>query len=317
VSRDEWNALIERASNVDMVALARRHGVELRKEKHEFVGPCPVCGCGNDRFAIRPSKGLFNCRICARGGKGAIDLEMFCAGVAYVEAVKRLTGTTSLSDQRSPAAEAAAKDEASDAERRQLARWLWSQRRPVKGTIVETYLRNRGYSEGIPPTIGFLPARRDYAPAMISAYALPNEVEPGVLGPPLNIEAVHITELLPDGSDRVRRKDAKRTIAPPLGRPIAVSSLNDGLSLVITEGVEDALAYAAAGYAAWACGSASYFPALEISIPDYLTTIIMEQHQDENGAAQKQTARLAELLRERRARRGERPVEIIMRKAAT
>src|SRR5262245_13789135 len=111
MTRDEWEALVSTARTVDMLAVARQHRVELRKEWHEYVGPCPVCGTGNDRFAIRPKKQLFNCRTCGRGGRGAIDLEMFCSGVHYVEAVKHLAGVDTLSGQRSPAAEAAAKAE--------------------------------------------------------------------------------------------------------------------------------------------------------------------------------------------------------------
>src|SRR5262249_11963881 len=108
MTRDEWRHLVDQARARDMLDLACQHGVDLREEGQEFVGACPVCGIGNDRFAIRPAKQVFNCRICGRGGKGAIDLEIFCSGVDYVEAVKRLTSTTWLSGHRSPAAEAAA-----------------------------------------------------------------------------------------------------------------------------------------------------------------------------------------------------------------
>jgi putative DNA primase/helicase len=156
----------------------------------------------------------------------------------------------------------------------------------------------------IEPTIGFLPASDQYSPAMVAAFALPNEVEPGKIGPPPKVEAVHLTRLLADGSDRVRDKGAKIVIGRPLGLPITLSCIGDGMSLTITEGIEDALAYAAAGYAVWAAGSAPLLPALDASIPGYITTVIIEQHPD--ATAQRATARLAALLSERPVRPAER-----------
>jgi CHC2 zinc finger len=309
MSRDDWQALVAKARAVDMFDVLRAHGAgELRKQRLEHVGPCPVCGTGNDRFAIKLKDELFNCRCCGRGGKGAIDLEMFLTGCDFVTAVKSLTGVISLSGQRSPAAQAAAAQEKhkaeaakSDAEQHAKARWLWSRRQPASGTLVERYLAGRGYSGAIPPTIGFVPASGDYAPAMIAAYAVPIEGEPGELVAPRGVDSVHITSLLPDGSDRVRTgKGDKRTIGRTLGRPIVVSAIGDGLSLVITEGIEDALAYAAVGYAAWAAGSAPFFAALADSIPDCITTVIIERHPD--ATAERGVARLAERLRERPVR---------------
>jgi hypothetical protein len=57
-----------------------------------------------------------------------------------------------------------------DYERRQRekAAWLWAQRRPIAGTIAETYLREaRGINCPLPPTLGFLPpSKLEHHPAM-------------------------------------------------------------------------------------------------------------------------------------------------------
>src|SRR5215831_3509339 len=190
MSRDEWDALVDRARACDMIEIAQAYGAQLRKSSGEFVGACPVCGAGDDRFAVNPRKEVFNCRVCGEGGRGSIDLEMFLGDCDFVEAVKRLTNTTSLSDQHPPIAKDAHKrkqDEAGQYEAKQHATaiWRWRQREPAAGSPVETYLQARGYTSAIPPTIGYLPARGEYPHAMISAIALPNEIEPGKLGTPV------------------------------------------------------------------------------------------------------------------------------------
>ena len=50
------------------------------------------CDDGTDRFAIHLSKAVFNCRVCAGRGHGAIDLEMFLTGCTFAEAVAHLAG---------------------------------------------------------------------------------------------------------------------------------------------------------------------------------------------------------------------------------
>jgi hypothetical protein len=329
VNRNEWRMLVDQARTNDMLAVAQAHGTRLRRSGHgrEFVGPCPVCGTGHDRFAINLRKHLFNCRGCANGGHGPIDLEMFLGGCEFVEAVKRLTNTTSLNNKRStnttslnnkrpPTKKPEPEPEAEyEAKQHQKASWLWARRQGTVGSPVERYLRFRGYAGAIPPTIGYLPARGEHQHAMISAFALPNELAPGELVVPLVVHSVQLTKLKPDGSDRLREPGAKIVVGRPLGLPIVVSSITDALSLVITEGVEDALAYRAAGFAAWAAGSAPFIPSLVNSVPDYLVSVTIEQHVDADEQAQRAVAKLKTLLSERPVRKGERPIEIVVKEA--
>jgi hypothetical protein len=335
----EWNDLVEQARHVDMLRLVERYGVKLSRVGHEYVGPCPVCGTGTDRFSIKPNGRLFNCRVCARGGKGAIDLLMFLAGVDFATAVRELTGTLS-GELRVKSPQAEARDKQLQQERveyesaqHEKAKKLWRSRQPIAGSLVETYLHARGYHGPIPPTLGFLPASEKYPPAMVAAFALPREsigdepIEPGTLAAPRSaqVSAVHITALLPNGSDRLRGKGGKKIIGRPLNRPIVLSAISDGLSLAITEGIEDALAYTAAGYSAWAAGSGVHLVPLALSIPDYVTMLIIEQHADENGVGERETEKLVQILRERERKRlekmrkqgvrPERAMEIIVRRA--
>jgi hypothetical protein len=356
----KWFALVDEARSCDMLAVAAAHGARLSKYSTtgEYVGPCLHCG-GDDRFAVNPRKRVFCCRGCHReGGQGAINLEMFLGGTSFVTAVKTLTKTIPLASSKNPATKKVdlspkgsqdeperrttkADVESEKASQRHKAGYLWGLRLPVAGSPVERYLRARGFCGGIPPTIGYLPAHGANPHAMIAAFALPNEVEPGELGDPLTVGAVHLTRLLPDGSDRLRDKQAKIIVGSPSGLPIAVSAINDGLSLAITEGIEDALAYASIGMGAWAAGSAPFLLSLASSVPDYVTTIIIEQHPT-NQADKKDAAdwmkegvqafrqqiddliqrvprvsqsRLQSLLLARRTREGERALQLLIREA--
>jgi hypothetical protein len=305
--------LIERARAVNIQAVAVHHGARLRKAGgSEFAGPCPLCG-GRDRFSVNVRKNIWNCRGCSKGGD-VIDLVRHLDGCGFAEAVARLTGEDwpkpehagETKQQRN------ARDAAAIAERIEKARWLWSQRQTPQNTIVESYLRARGYRGRIPATIGFLPGRGQHHPSMIAAYGLPVEQDGDLVAPHTDeVRAVHLTRLLPDGSDRRRDKDErgretnnKITIGPPLGFPIAIAPIGDGLSLALTEGIEDALAYRAAGYAAWAAGSSVYVSALAARVPRYVVTLIIEQHPDPQAAAA--VADLCAALP---------PIEIIIREA--
>jgi hypothetical protein len=59
----------------------------------------------------------------------------------------------------------------------------------------------RGYDGPLPATLGFLPARGEHGLAMIAAFGIAREIEPGQLrildG---DVAGVHITQLSPTGT---------------------------------------------------------------------------------------------------------------------
>jgi hypothetical protein len=204
-------------------------------------------------------------------------------------------------------------------QQRDLAGWLWSLRRPIVGSINETYVRKvRRYTGPLPPTLAFLPARREHHPAMIAAIALVDEPEPGVLGKPRDVDSVHLTKLRTDGSGKADIDKPKIIIGSPciddekkIARPIVIAPPTDLLGLAITEGIEDALTmHAATGLGAWAAGAADFMPKLAAMVPDYITCITIFAHADKAG--QDNARRLAAALRKREPREGERPIEIRM-----
>jgi Toprim domain len=198
-------------------------------------------------------------------------------------------------------AEAAARERISAAERLGKARWLWSLRRPVAGTKAERYLREaRGIQlEVWPATLGYLPPRGEFGPALIAAFGIAHDVEPGVLAIADNaVRGVHITRLLPDGFDRERGEQAKFTVGRSAGSPIVLAPPNDLLGVAIAEGLENALTlHMETGLGAWAAGSASRMPALADAVPSYIDCITVVVDDDPDG--RRHAAELCRRLRGR------------------
>lgn len=290
--------MIETAKAVAIDGELARRGVKLKRFGRELVGPCPACG-GRDRFAVNVAKQIWNCRGCARGGD-VIDLVQHLDGTGFATAIETLTGKRPhpASTQSVPTAvKIVPKIDNDDYERRQRSKaaWLWSQRQPIANTIAERYLREaRGYDGPLPCTLAFLPPRADgQHPAMIAAFALVDEPEPGVLGEPEDVHAVLLTLLAADGSGKATVAPNKITIASPAGMPVVLAPMNDLMGLAITEGVEDALSvHAATGLGAWAAGSAPFMPKLVAAIeqqgPDCVTIYV-----DDDDAGRRHAHELA------------------------
>jgi hypothetical protein len=263
-----------------IIEVAHRLGARVRRvAASEFAGACPRCG-GRDRFAVNTQREVWNCRGCGVGGD-AIQLARHVLGMTFAQACA-FVGDELVTDeaprraregrQQAPTVELAESN-------RDRAIALWRRRLPVAGTLAETYLRRtRGYRSVIPATLGFLPSRAGYPPAMIAAYGLATEPEPGTLAMREDaVRALHLTRL---------RADATRMDKITLGRglkgaPIVVAPPNDLLGLAITEGIEDALSvHEATGLGAWAAGAAGFMSELAGTAPGYIehVTIIADDN---------------------------------------
>jgi Toprim domain len=260
-----------------------------------FDAPCPLCGPyksphGQRRKVMRvwrvePGFATYHCERCGESGYARDRHAPEPDPVRLAKA----------------RAEAAERDCAHKADRIGLARWLWSRRKPIAGTIAERYLRDaRGIARPLPATLGFLPASGKYPPAMVAAFGLAHETEPGVIAIDNDaIRGIHVTRLLPDGSDRERGDKAKIMIGHSIGAPINLAAAPDGLALAITEGIEDALTmHEATGLGAWAAGSASRLPALADAIPDFIECVTVVVDDDADG--RRHAATLADRIRARR-----------------
>jgi hypothetical protein len=299
---------LDRARSVTTAQVLHERGIlkGLKGRGGRMAGPCPLCG-GKDRFGVDLRRGLFNCRQCATGGGDAISLIMWLDDCDFRRAVETLArplpdGRVETADERRERARRAAerrerserewiaraaREAAEQREQHKKAAWLWSRCQPISGTIAETYLRMRGIVCPLPATLGFLPPRKPtHHPAMIAAFAMPGEIEPGVLGPPQNVEAVHLTLLKPDGRGKAETEPDKIIVGSPGDLPIVLAAPNDLLGLAVCEGVEDAMtAHQATGLGAWAAGNAGRLPRLADMIPSYIEAVTIYAHPDPDGQA--------------------------------
>jgi hypothetical protein len=243
--------------------------------------PCPLCGPARHKplkrrkpvlrvWLLQPGFATFHCARCGQHG--------------YVHS-NSVAPSDPAAVERARA-EAAERERTSAAERLRKALWLWRRRCRLLGSIAEIYLRDsRGCRGPFPPTLGYLPPSGDHPPALIAAFGFPTEPEPGILQITDDaVCAVHLTRLLPDGSDRERSETAKIMIGRSLGSPIALAPPNDLLGLAVTEGIEDGLSVCkATGLGVWAAGSAGRMPALADAIPPYIESITIYAHDDKDG----------------------------------
>ena len=265
------------APGIDLQTIETLTGGKLGR--HDVA--CPLCGPArrssvNQRRRVlriwqhEPEFATFCCARCGEGG--------------HIR-----DGSTPRVDRAVIAkaqAEAAEHARLSEAERVRAARWLWSQRRPIKGSIAEKYLREvRGYAGPLPATLGYLPPRDNYEPAMIGAFGVPSEPEPGQLViADSAVRGVHFTRLAADGSGKAGTDRNKFMRGLASGSPIVLAPPYDLLGLAITEGIEDALSvHAVTGLGVWAAGDASKMPAVAAAVPDYIDCVTVFEDDDDAG----------------------------------
>jgi hypothetical protein len=183
--------------------------------------PGPLCGPfkspdGQRRKVMRIWRVELNFAsyYCARCGEKGYAREYGCS--APLDPMK-------LAKARAAAAE---RERQITKQRLDLARWLWRRRHPILGSIGELYLREaRGYGGPLPAALGFLPSRGNHPPAMIAAFGLATQPEPGRLAIADELVlGVHITRLAPDGSGKAGAEDDKITIGRCVGSPIVLAT---------------------------------------------------------------------------------------------
>jgi hypothetical protein len=218
--------------------------------------------------------------------------------------------------------EAAERETAAKAKRLSKAKWLWRRRKPIARTIAERYLRKvRGIPCRLPSTLGYLPpAKPEHLPALIAAYGMPTEREPGLLSiGEVAVRAVQLVLLKEDGT-KADIEPNKITVGLPSGLPIVLAPMNDLLGLAICEGPENALSvHASTGLGAWASGGASFLPMLADAVKRLTTlpecvTVFIDPDPDGQKYGYELAAALADLSALGKNQRGS--FEILLKEVA-
>ena len=259
-----------RAPITDVVA---RFGLRLKRQGRELVGPCPVCG-GNDRFAVHPTKGVWNCRHCVRGGD-AIALLRHVEGCSFKEAVAALGGVDSARGRRAPPLSTANDDRTLS-----VAVRIWDQAVAL-GPEAIAYFERRGIDIDAVPEQGGLrwlaqcPWESSTRPCVVGRYTTAIGNEPrGVWRRPI------------DGGK-------PKALGPTAGCVIRLwpdDAVEQGL--VLGEGVETSLAAATRIehrgtllQPAWAAGSAGNMAKFPVLTGIGALTLLVDN--DESGAGQR------------------------------
>jgi hypothetical protein len=255
---------------------------------------CPSCGPGRHSAVNRR-------RPVLRVWYDVPDFLTYCCARCGAHGYARPDGTRSAAAPRRPEWQASQSTSPRPATKLNRARWLWSQRKPIKSTPAEVYLTDaRGYRGPLPNTLAFLPARARHLPAMIASFGLAAEPEPSVLSiADVAVVGVHLTRLAPDGRSKAGTDTDKIMVGTPRGYPIVLAPPGDLSGLAITEGIEDALSvHEATGLGAWAAGAASFMPALAAAVPEWIECVTIMVDHDDAGRSN------ADMLAERLERRG-------------
>jgi putative DNA primase/helicase len=280
----DFNTEIERARSIRIEDEIKRRAIPLKRQGAELIGGCPVCG-GRDRFGANIRKQVFNCRGCEVGGN-VIALVQHIDGCDFVAAVKTLNGGGAIGTPTSLPQTSRRPTRKDDQDNSPKAAWIWLQREPItEGTPPWLYLRKRGHTGPIPPTLGYLPARGAYSAAMIAAFGIADEPEPGIIVPPKIVKGIHLTRITGDGEKALNASGKAKIMAGLCkGAPITVSPPSDLLGMAVTEGIEDGLSvYQSTGLGVWAAGCGGFMPALEPLIPEYIEAVTIYAHDDETG----------------------------------
>jgi putative DNA primase/helicase len=197
----------------------------LTESKNGFTGRCPSCQYETG-FSVADKNGrtLVHCHA-----GGCTQQEVIQAlreyGLWGDQATKSFEFPVDLPISQSPTHK-------TDSVEAALA--MWERARQAEGTVVETYLRARGYFGAIPISLRYVtgkhPSDQQSHPLMLAAAVLP--------GNP-NVAGVHRTFLRADGSGKAPIKPDKMSLGAVQGAGTPLAQV--GPKLAVSEGIETGL----------------------------------------------------------------------------
>ena len=165
--------------------------------------------------------------------------------------------------------------QADRARRTRQALRIWKRCAPAPDTLVEVYLRARGITIPVPPSIRFLPDARHKPTGLL----LPAMVA-GVQDHAGRVVGIHRTFLSLDGTAKAGVREPKMSFGPIGGGAVRLALA--GRELAICEGIESALSFQqATGLAVWAALSVSGVRSLVL--PEEISAVVLGPDGDDPG----------------------------------
>lgn len=254
----------------DILAIAATHGLE--RHGSSWYGNCP--SCGYYAFVLRSREGrlLWHCHACQDGMAVAAALKM---DSPYIRGDHR-----TLQKPRHVLGQA----------KTEFARRLRSMGVPIDGTVVESYLHQRGLTGPYPFTLRHI-ADCKHAP---TASRRPAMVAAVTRWPDKQPCAIHRTYLQPDGGGKINHPQARMMLGNATGGAVRLAP--HGWRLGIAEGIETALSVQqTTGLPMWACLSTSGLQ--NVILPDEVREVVICADHDPPGlrAAHNAADRLIQL----------------------
>jgi hypothetical protein len=161
-------------------------------------------------------------------------------------------------------------------QRTKLAKALWNKAGPPAGSPVETYLRGRGITCPISPTIRYLPDAKHTPTGLL----LPCMIAAITIWPARDVQAVHRTFLTADGRKKSPVSQNKMMLGPVRGGAVRLADAGD--ELIVGEGIESCLSVLqATRKPTWAALSTNGMESLVL--PDEARDIIIAADHDQPG----------------------------------
>jgi putative DNA primase/helicase len=257
---------------IDTATLARCLG-NTRSVQGGWIASCPVPGHGRGRGDRTPSLSI-------------IDVEgktlFYChAGCPYDEIIGTLRNRgilLSTSRYFLPISGQSKKLKLPNGSTNAaVALSLWRKAQNATGTLVESYLAQRGITGPIPPTIRYLANQKhvdgNYYPVMVSAVTI---------YPDIKVSGIHRTYLDHSGSGKAAIGPNKKMLGSVNGGAVHLGPA--GKSLAVTEGIETALSVnQSTELSVWAALSTGGLRNLALPDPSIVETVIICADNDDAG----------------------------------
>ena len=235
-----------------------------RRQGNGWVARCPVPSHGRGRGDRKPSLSLHE-----EGGKVLVHCHAGCDQQNVIDTL-RARGLWEKSEWGRRIAQVAQ-------EECTLALDFWREAKSVEGTLVETYLRSRGITISVPPTLRFHPNLL-HKPSGLRLSAMVAAV---ARVPVQRVVAIHRTYVTEDGH-KAEVDPAKMSLGPIGGGAVRLAKA--GNHLAVAEGIETALSVMqATGLPTWSALSAGGIRSLILPPPPLAAEITICADNDPVG----------------------------------